>query len=336
MKAVVIKKYGQKPVELVNVEMPNIADDEVLVQIHAASINPIDNKIKEGKLKILLKYKMPLIMGNDFSGVVTEVGKNVTYFKKGDAVYGRPRKNKIGTFAEYIAIHEDELALKPKNLSFEEAASLPLVGLTSYQALHDILKLKKGQKVLIQAGSGGIGTFAIQLAKNMGLYVATTTSEKGVALVTKMGADQIINYKTEKFDEVLKDYDAVFDTLGNQAVKDAFKIVKPGGGIVSITANPNKRFVETYQHIYKFNWLQKIIFKITGMPFDRLEKKYHVTYTMLFMFPSRTQLDLIRDLVEDGRIVPVVDKTYSLEETQKALDYSASGRAKGKIIIKIN
>lgn len=175
--------------------------------------------IRDGKVKLLVKYKMPLILGNDYSGIVVKVGAKVTRFKVGDEIYARPRKSKIGTFAEYIAIHENDIALKPKNLSFEEAASIPLVGLTSYQALHDILQLQKGQKILIQAGAGGVGTFAIQLAKIMGATVATTTSEAGTDLVKSLGADEIINYKTENFEDRLKNYDAVFDTLGGKPGK---------------------------------------------------------------------------------------------------------------------
>lgn len=193
-------------------------------------------------MKLLVKYKMPLILGNDFSGVVAKVGAKVTRFKAGDEIYARPRKSKIGTFAEYIAIHEDDIALKPKNLNFEEAASIPLVGLTSYQALTDILQLKKGQKILIQAGAGGVGTFAIQLAKLMGATVATTASEAGANLVKSLVADEIINYKTEKFEEILKNYDAVFDTLGGEILEKSFGIIKDGGKLVSVSGLPNARF----------------------------------------------------------------------------------------------
>lgn len=177
MRAMVIDKYGKVPMRMTEMPTPEINEYEVLAEIHAASINPIDFKIRDGKVKLLLKYKMPLILGNDFSGVIVKVGTKVTRFKVGDEIYARPRKDKIGTFAEYIAIHEDDIALKPKNLTFEEAASITLVGLTSYQALHDIMQLQKGQKILIHAGSGGVGTFAIQLAKIMGATVATTASE---------------------------------------------------------------------------------------------------------------------------------------------------------------
>lgn len=335
MKAIIINKYGKQPVEYTDVAMPNYEANEVLVAIHAASINPLDNKIKQGKLKILLKYKMPLIMGNDFSGIVVKVGKKVKHFKVGDEVYGRPRKDKIGTFAEFIAIAEDDLAIKPKNISFEAAASIPLVGLTSYQALHDVLQMQKGNKILIQAGAGGIGTFAIQLAKTMGLFVATTTSEAGIKLVSKLGADKIINYHKENFYDVISDYDGVFDTLGNETVLQAFPIVKSGGGIVSIAAHPNKRFIDTYQELYHFNWKQKLLFRLTGLKFNKMEKKYHVKYTQLFMFPSRVQLELITQLIEQGKIIPIIDKIYSLATAQAALDYSATGRAKGKIILKV-
>lgn len=242
MKAMIIDRYGKVPMRMAEVPTPEINEYEVLAEIHAASINPIDFKIRDGKVKMLLKYEMPLILGNDFAGVITKVGSKVTRFKVGDEIYARPRKNKIGTFAEYIAIHEDDIALKPKNLSFEEAASIPLVGLTSYQALHDIMQLQKGQKILIHAGSGGVGTFAIQLAKIMGAIVTTTASEAGANLVTSLGADEIINYKTEKFEDILKNYDAVFDTIGGATLEKSFNIIKSGGNIVSVSGMPNARF----------------------------------------------------------------------------------------------
>lgn len=234
------------PLHLAELPLPEIDEYEVLAEIHAASINPVDFKIRDGKVKLLVKYKMPLILGNDFSGIVVKVGAKVTRFKVGDEIYARPRKSKIGTFAEYIAIHENDIALKPKNLSFEEAASIPLVGLTSYQALHDILQLQKGQKILIQAGAGGVGTFAIQLAKIMGATVATTTSEAGTDLVKSLGADEIINYKTENFEDRLKNYDAVFDTLGGKNLERSFTVVKDGGKIVSISGLPNARIGKEY------------------------------------------------------------------------------------------
>ncbi|UOY92276.1 NADP-dependent oxidoreductase [Ectobacillus sp. JY-23] len=331
MKAMIIETYGKVPLRLADMPLPEIGEHDVLAEIHAASINPIDFKIRDGKVKLLLQYKMPLILGNDFSGVITKVGTKVTRFQVGDEIYGRPRKSRIGTFAEYIAVHEEDIAHKPKNTSFEEAASIPLVGLTSYQALHDVMHLQKGQKVLIQAGAGGVGTFAIQLAKYMGAVVATTTSEAGTALVTSLGADTIINYKTERFEEVLQDYDAVFDTIGGKTLEQAFQVVKPGGKIVSVSGVPNARFADEYGA----GFFKKQLFTLVSRKLTALEKQHHAEYTFLFMKPSGEQLRIIANLIEAGHIKPVIDKVFSLEDAQQAMTYSETGRAKGKIIIKI-
>ncbi|MEH7367820.1 NADP-dependent oxidoreductase, partial [Priestia megaterium] len=331
MRAMVIDRYGKVPMHLAEMPTPEIGEYEVLAEIHAASINPIDFKIRDGKVKLLVKYKMPLILGNDFSGVVVKVGAKVTRFKAGDEIYARPRKSKIGTFAEYIAIHEDDIALKPKNLSFEEAASIPLVGLTSYQALTDILQLKKGQKILIQAGAGGVGTFAIQLAKLMGATVATTASEAGANLVKSLGADEIINYKTEKFEEILKNYDAVFDTLGDEILEKSFGIIKDGGKLVSVSGLPNARFGKEYGS----GFFKTLLFSAASHKLTGLEKKHNVQYTFLFMKPSGEQLSIIANFIETGKIKPIIDKVFSFKDAQKAMEYAESGRAKGKIILKI-
>ncbi|KUF31536.1 NADP-dependent oxidoreductase [Bacillus cereus] len=331
MKAMIIDRYGKVPMRMAEVPTPEINGYEVLAEIHAASINPIDFKIRDGKVKMLLKYEMPLILGNDFSGVITKVGSQVTRFKVGDAIYARPRKNKIGTFAEYIAIHEDDIALKPKNLSFEEAASIPLVGLTSYQALHDIMHLQKGQKILIHAGSGGVGTFAIQLAKIMGATVTTTASEAGSDLVKSLGADQIINYKTEKFEEILKNYDAVFDTIGGTTLEKSFNIIKSRGNIVSVSGMPNARFGKEFGS----GFFKTLLFSLASKKLTALEKKHNAQYSFLFMKPSGDQLRTIANYIEAGKIKPVIDRVFPFEDAQKAMEYSESGRAKGKIIVKI-
>ena len=331
MKAMVIDRYGKVPIHLTEMPLPEIGDYEVLTEIHAASINPIDFKIRDGKVKLLTKYKMPLILGNDFSGLVVKVGAKVNRFKVGDEIYGRPRKSKIGTFAEFLAIHENDIALKPKNLSFEEAASIPLVGLTSYQALHDIIQLQKGQKILIQAGAGGVGTFAIQLAKLMGATVATTTSDAGMNLVKSLGADEIINYKTEKFEDRLSNYDAVFDTLGGKVLEKSFNVIKGGGKIVSVSGLPNARFAREYG----LGFFKKMLFSAASYKLTTLEKKHNAQYTFLFMKPNGEQLSTIANIIESGGITPVIDKVFSFEDTQKAMEYSELGRAKGKIIVKI-
>ncbi|MGN4483195.1 NADP-dependent oxidoreductase [Bacillus cereus group sp. MYBK5-1] len=331
MKAMIIDRYGKVPMRMAEVPTPEINEYEVLAEIHAASINPIDFKIRDGKVKMLLKYEMPLILGNDFAGVITKVGSKVTRFKVGDEIYARPRKNKIGTFAEYIAIHEDDIALKPKNLSFEEAASIPLVGLTSYQALHDIMQLQKGQKILIHAGSGGVGTFAIQLAKIMGAIVTTTASEAGANLVTSLGADEIINYKTEKFEDILKNYDAVFDTIGGATLEKSFNIIKRGGNIVSVSGMPNARFGKEFGS----GFFKTLLFSLASKKLTALEKKHNAQYSFLFMKPSGDQLRTIANYIEAGKIKPVIDRAFPFEDAQKAMEYSESGRAKGKIIVKI-
>ncbi|HHK5548061.1 TPA: NADP-dependent oxidoreductase [Bacillus thuringiensis] len=331
MKAMIIDKYGKVPMRMAEVPTPEINEYEVLAEIHAASINPIDFKIRDGKVKMLLKYEMPLILGNDFSGVIVKVGAKVTNFKVDDEIYARPRKNKIGTFAEYIAIHEDDIALKPKNLNFEEAASIPLVGLTSYQTLHDIMQLQKGQKILIHAGSGGVGTFAIQLAKIMGAIVTTTASEAGANLVTSLGADEIINYKTEKFEDILKNYDAVFDTIGGATLEKSFNIIKSGGNIVSVSGMPNARFGKEFGS----GFFKTLLFSLASKKLTALEKKHNAQYSFLFMKPSGDQLRTIANYIEAGQIKPVIDRVFPFEDAQKAMEYSESGRAKGKIIVKI-
>jgi len=331
MRAMIIDRYGKVPMRLAEMPTPEVGEYEVLAEIHAASINPVDFKIRDGKVKLLLKYKMPLILGNDFSGVVAKVGAKVTRFKVGDEIYARPRKSKIGTFAEYIAIHEDDIALNPKNLSFEEAASIPLVGLTTYQALADIMQLQKGQKILIQAGAGGVGTFAIQLAKIMGAFVATTASEAGANLVKSLGADEIINYKTEKFEEKLKNYDAVFDTLGGEILEKSFGVLKSGGKIVSVSGLPNARFGREYGS----GFFKTLLFSAVSHKLTALEKKHHVQYSFLFMKPSGEQLRTIANYIEDGKIKPIIDRVYPFENAQEAMEYAETGRAKGKIIVKI-
>ncbi|EJL41277.1 MULTISPECIES: NADP-dependent oxidoreductase [Brevibacillus] len=332
MKAIVIENYGKNaPLVLTEQPMPSVGEHDVLVEIHAASLNPIDFKIKEGKVKFLLSYKFPLILGNDFSGVVVKVGERVKAFKPGDEVYGRPRKSRIGTLAEFIAVHEDDIWLKPQNLTFEEAASIPLVGLTTYQAFSDILHLQKGQKILIHAGSGGVGTFAIQLAKRMGAFVATTASDKGYELVKSLGADLIINYKKENFEEMLTGYDAVFDTLGGDVLEKSFRILKPGGQIVSVSGMPNARFGKEAN----LGWMKTAMLSIVSRKITALERKTQTKYHFLFMKASGAQLKILTEMIEAGQIKPVIDKVYQLKDTAQAFDYLESGRAKGKVIVKV-
>ena len=245
MKAFILDRYGSNDVVRAG-EMPDpeLHDDDVLVQIHAASVNPVDLKIRDGKLKLILPYRLPFILGNDLAGVVVRVGSGVRRFKPGDEVYARPDEDRIGAFAEFISIKEDAVANKPKKLTMEEAASIPLVGLTAWQALVERANLKTGQKVLIHAGSGGVGTFAIQLAKHLGAIVATTTSTANVEWVKRLGADIVIDYKKDDFANILHDYDVVLDTLGGETLEKSLRVLKPGGKLISISGPPDPDFAK--------------------------------------------------------------------------------------------
>lgn len=331
MIAAQIENYGEK-IGLKKQPVPRIGKKDLLVKVIAASINPIDLKTKDGKMKLLLHYKMPLTLGSDFAGIVVARGEQVKKFQVGDAVYGRVQKNRIGTFAEYIAVDVKDVALKPKNLTFAKASSIPLVALTSYQALHEVMKIKPQDKILIQAGSGGIGTLAIQLAKLAGAYVATTTSEKNRALVKSLGADEVIDYRSENFAEKLKDYDFVFDTMGGDILKDAFKIVKPGGKVVTLSGTPNYAFAKNYNLPL---WKQMAL-GIASYPITKLAKKTDVSYDFLFMRPDGNQLAALTKLIEAKQLQPIIDSVISLAEIQKAVDNLASGRAKGKIILAVD
>ncbi|MEK6261609.1 MAG: NADP-dependent oxidoreductase, partial [Planctomycetota bacterium] len=243
MKAFILDRYGMSEgVRLGVVPEPELRDDDVLVQIHAAGVNPLDSKIRTGEFKLLLPYRFPLILGNEAAGVVIQVGPKVRRFKVGDEVYARPHQDRIGTFAEFISMSEGDVAIKPKALSMEEAASIPLVGLTAWQALIERADLKKGQKVLIHAGSGGVGTFAIQLAKHIGATVATTTSTANVDLVKSLGADVVIDYRKDEFEKVLRDYDVVLNSLGKDTLEKSLLVLKPGGKLISISGPPDPYF----------------------------------------------------------------------------------------------
>lgn len=331
MQAAVITHYKQTSPEIKTVPIPTLQPTDVLVKIKAASLNPIDLKTMAGGLRPLLTYDMPLIIGSDFSGEIVAIGSRVTQFQVGDAVYGRPQKTRIGSFAEYLAIDAQEIALKPSNLSYEESAAVPLVGLTSYQALHDILKLHPGQKILIQAGAGGIGTLAIQLAKRLGATVATTTSAANVDFVRSLGADQIIDYHTQNFADLLTNYDAVFDTLGGHALEQAFSIVKPSGQIVSISGLPDRQFAQEYGLP---RWKQAL-FGVVTHRLTRLQKQTDTTYHFLFMWPSGAELATLARLIEAQELRPIIDRTFPFHELDQALTTLKTGHARGKIVLSL-
>jgi NADPH:quinone reductase-like Zn-dependent oxidoreductase len=332
MKAFVVHRYGKKhDLQLLDVPEPLVQEHEVLVQIHAAAINLLDAKIKSGEFKLLLPYKTPFILGHDVAGVVTKVGSKVSQFKVGDEVYARPSDHHVGTFAELIAINERDVAIKPRNLTMEEAASIPLVGLTAWQALVDQAQLKKGEKVFIQAGSGGVGTFATQLAKHLGATVATTTSTSNVAWVKSLGADVVIDYKKEDFEHLLKGYDVVLNSQDEPTLKKSLRVLKSGGKLLSISGPPDPAFGQSTQA----PWFLKFAFKLISARVRQQAKQLKVNYSFLFMRANGEQLKQITHLIEAGVIRPVVDKVFAFEDTNEAMAYVETGRAKGKVVIKM-
>ncbi|AQZ82007.1 NADPH:quinone oxidoreductase [Acinetobacter calcoaceticus] len=328
MKAAYISRYGNiDDVQLNEQSQPPLTADAVLVKVHAASINPLDLKVLEGELKAILPLKFPFILGNDFAGTVVEVGSNVTQFKAGDEVYAKTDLN--GAFAEYTVVQQSSLALKPQNLSMEQAASLPLVTLTAWQALVEMAKVQPGQKVLIHAGSGGVGSIAIQLAKSLGAIVATTTSGKNAHWVRELGADIIVDYKTTDFEQELKDYDVVLDTQGGKALEKSVNVLKRGGRLISLAGPPDQATTEAFN----LNRFLKCVIPLLSWSIRHKAKKRGVTYSFLFMQPNGQQLSKISELVEAGKIKPVVDQIYDFIQIKEALQYVNTGRAKGKVVL---
>ena len=332
MKAFIVDRYKKKgALRFGEMPEPELRDDDVLVQIHAAGLNLLDSKIRDGEFKLILPYRLPLILGNDVAGVVVKVGPKVRNFKPGDEVYARPDKDRIGTFAEFIAMNEADLALKPKNLTMEEAASIPLVGLTAWQVLVERANLRKGQKVLIHAGSGGVGTFAIQLAKHIGATVATTTSTSNVDLVKSLGADVVIDYKKDDFEKVLNDYDVVLNSLGKDTLEKSLRVLKLGGKLISISGPPDADFARDNGS----SWFLQQVMRLLSFSIRKKAKRRRVSYSFLFMKANGEQLSKIASLLESGILRPVMDRVFPFEATNDALAYIETGRSKGKVVVKV-
>lgn len=333
MKAFIVKKYGKKEtLHLTDWAEPTVSEQDVLVQVHSAGVNLLDSLIRNGEFKLFLPYKPAFVNGHDVAGVVTKVGSKVANFKVGDEVYARPSDHRIGTFAEFISIPEKDVALKPTNLTMEEAGSIPLVGLTAWQALVEVGNVQKGQKVFIQAGSGGVGTLAIQLAKHLGAFVATTTSSKNSDLVKSLGADLIIDYKTEDFETKLKEYDLVLHSNRDPKIlAKSLRILKPGGQLVSLVGPPTPEFATAI----KLPWYLKFVIQLLSAKARKSAKKMNVSFKFLFMRADGKQLGQITQLIEAGVIKPVIDKVFPFEQTNEALTYVETGRSKGKVVIKV-
>lgn len=332
MKAFIVDRYRKnEPLRYGDMPEPVAGQDDILVEVHATGLNPLDAKIRDGAFKAFIPYRPPFILGHDVAGIVVGIGSNVRRFKLGDEVYARPRDGRIGTFAERIAINQADVALKPGTIGMEEAASLPLVGLTAWQALVERAGLAKGQKILIHAGSGGVGTIAIQLAKHLGATVATTTSTANVDLVKRLGADIVIDYRNQEFDKILSGYDVVLNSLDGATLRKSLEVLTPGGRLISISGPPDPDFARKQG----LNWLLRQAVRLLSLGIRRRAAARGVHYSFLFMHANGRQLSEITALVDKGIIRPVVDRIFPFDATNDALALVETGRVKGKVVVKL-
>lgn len=332
MKAFVVEKYGTAGLRSSDVPEPTVGANDVLVKVSAASVNPLDKMVRNGEFKQLIKYKRPFVLGHDLAGVVTKVGSAVRGVQVGDEVYSRPRDLRIGAFAEYIAIHEDDVALKPSSLSLREAAAVPLVALAAWQSLVDVAQVKPGQKVLVHAGAGGLGSTVVQLAKHLGAHVATTAHTTDLDKVRALGADEVIDFTQTDFATVLSGYDVVLDSLGGANLEKSLTVLKPGGLAISVVGPPDSAFAQQVG--------QPMLGPVMGAlsrKVRRRAKKLGVRYTFFFMRASGAQLRELAALYDAGHLRPVLDaQTFTLGQTLEALAYVEQGKARGKVVITID
>jgi len=332
MKAFTFKRYGKSPeLGFDKVDVPIIKPDEILVKVYAVGLNPIDNMIPTGIFKPVLHFKLPAILGSDLSGVVIAVGSRVTRFTAGDEIFASVFDTGTGSLAEFVLVPESAAAMKPANLDFIQAASLPMVSLTSWQALKERAGIEMGQKVFIPAGSGGIGTLAIQLAKHFGAIVGTTTSTDNVEWVSRLGADEAVDYKKQEFENVLSDYDIVLGTIRGDTIEKSTQILKPGGKIVSLIGPLDAAFARERG----LNFFLRLVFGLMSRKIMRLAKKQGITYSFLFVRPDGDKLSEIGKLIEAEHIKPVIDKVFPFAETRDALIYLGRGHAKGKVVVRM-
>ncbi|MEA9579474.1 NADP-dependent oxidoreductase [Xanthomonas nasturtii] len=330
MKAVIVDQYKKHgPVRIGEMPMPQLRPNDVLIEVSAASLNPLDAKVRDGEFKMLLPFKTPFVLGNDVAGVVTQVGTAVRDFAVGDAVFAKIEPGRIGTLAEFVAIDAAVVAHKPASLSMEQAASFPLVGLTAWQALVETAALKPGQKVLIHAGSGGVGTIAIQLAKHLGAYVAATTSTANVELVKSLGADLVIDYKRQDFQALVRDYDVVLHSLDTPTLLKSLQLLKPGGVLISLTGPPTPAFAQQLGLAFPL----KLVMRLLSRKVRAQARQRQVSYTFLFMRGDGPQLRTLAGLLDSGVLRPVIDTVYPLARAQEALAQVDSGRVKGKVVV---
>ncbi|MCR1783773.1 NADP-dependent oxidoreductase [Nocardioides carbamazepini] len=328
MRAFVVRQYGPDGLQLADVPTPVPGPRDVLVDVRAASINPLDKMVRNGEFKQLLKYRRPFVLGHDVSGVVTQVGSGVRAFKPGDEIYARPRDLRIGTFAETIAIDVADVALKPSSLSFEEAAAVPLVALAAWQALVEVAKVRPGQKVLVHAGAGGLGSTVIQVARHLGAHVATTARTKDVDKVRALGADEVVDYTQQDFAEVLSGYDVVLDSLGLASLEKSLTVLAHGGLAISVVGPPDPDFASQLGKP-----LLKPVMALLSRKLRRRARKIGVRYAFFFMRASGAQLASLAALYDDGTLRPVLDRAFPFDRTLDAMAYVEQGKANGKIVV---
>ncbi|MBE4733606.1 NADP-dependent oxidoreductase [Streptomyces caniscabiei] len=330
MKAFVVEKYGKDGVRAAEVPEPTVGERDVLVRVGAASVNPLDKMVRNGEFKQLLKYKRPFVLGHDVAGVVTRVGSAVHGFEVGDEVYARPRDLRVGGFAEFIAIDVDDVAPKPASLTLQEAAAVPLVALTAWQILVERAHVKPGQKVLVHAGAGGLGSTVIQLAKHLGATVATTANTRSEELVRSLGADIVVDYTKEDFSKVLSDYDLVLDSLGGANLEKSLTVLKPGGLAVSVVGPPDVGFAKQLGAPSVLN----LIMNTLSRKIRKRAKALGVRYEFLFMRANGSQLRELGALYDSGKLRPVIDSVFPFDRTLEAMAYVEQGRTKaGKVVV---
>lgn len=328
MNAFIVDHYGKDGLRAAEVPEPTVGPRDVLVQIRAASINPLDRMIRDGDFRLILPYKTPFVLGHDVAGVITRVGPEVRDFKEGNEVYARPRDFRIGTFAECIAIHESDIARKPTSLSMEEGAAVPLVALAAWQALVDIAQLKPGERLLVHAGAGGLGSTVIQLAKHLGAYVTTTARGSDGAKLRGLGADEIIDYTKVDFAESRARYDVVLDSLGGDTLTKSLTVLAPGGHAISVVGPPDSAFATQVGRP-----ILKPVMALMSRRVRAQARKLGVRYSFFFMRASGAQLTRLAALYEEGSLRPVVDRTFPFSQTLDAMAYVEERRAKGKVVI---
>lgn len=328
MKAFVVDSYGSGGLRVADRPVPEPGAHDVLVDVRAAGINPLDMMIRNGEFKQLLRYRRPFVLGHDAAGVVTRVGAAVRRFTVGDEVFARPRDLRIGTFARAIAMDEADVAHKPRSLSFEQAAAVPLVSLAAWQVLVDVARVEPGQKVLVHAGAGGLGSTVVQLAKHLGAYVATTARAENAEAVRRLGADEVIDYRTADFSTVLSDYDVVLDSVGGANLERSLTVLKPGGLVISVVGPPDPAFAGQVG--------RPVLKPVMGLMSRKIRKRaarLGVRYTFFFMRADGAQLEDLASLYDNGTLRPVLDRVYPFDDLPAAMAHVEQGRASGKVVV---